>query len=118
MKFAGKQNKRQHRPSSGITPIASLLPMASEGLGIERRAHEMACLRLAEQFLSDLLKQYCRFEGITHPKEGEAVLQVSVQSPSVATQLMLESGQLLKQVNVYSKQTGIYINRLDCVIRR
>ncbi|MBY0450652.1 MAG: DUF721 domain-containing protein [Cyanobacteria bacterium] len=118
MKYVGKQSKKQRRPSAGLTPIANLLPMASEGLGIDRRAHEMACLRLAEQFLSDVLKQYCRFEGIARPKEGEAVLQVSVQSPSVATQLMLESGQLLKQVNVYSKQTGIYINRLDCVIRR
>jgi hypothetical protein len=100
------------------SPLSDILPSVSDALNLPQKTRELAVFSLWKKVV-----QGSSFESSTRPvriveKKGQSVLQISVNSGLVASQLSFQLDSFKEKLNQYAPQTGFYLQQIEVLVHR
>lgn len=116
-----RQYYKKKRRQGSMAPVAEVLSKICDTLAIEQKVGEMAVLTLWTEQVKIAVGAYAaQSSKATHvSKRGkQSVLEVSVLSASLASELGLMLPSLLTALNSFSPQTGVYLNHVRLTVKQ
>jgi Dna[CI] antecedent, DciA len=93
------------------TPISDVLKTASEAMGLSRKAQEWSVCQLWEA-IAEPFRTMTRAQKISYHGH-ETVLDVQVSDTVTASMLQYQLPQLMAQLNHFSPQTGLTVDKIS-----
>ncbi len=94
-----------------------LLEVVAKQLGLDKKAQEFGVLSLWKVVVPEAYRTSSEAASIYY-KGKKAYLRIRVKHPTVATELGFEREALLKKINAYTAQTGIYLDGIELRVGR
>jgi hypothetical protein len=100
-----------------VSPLADLLPVVGEALGLHQKVADMAVCRLWSQAVSPAIAQVSEAASITR-QAGQVTLHVRAVDGPTATWVQMNHPQLIATLNGFHPQTGVKIDRIQVTVGR